>query len=759
MAQIMKLRTAIALSLFSLYMIPEIATADRYRDRYRRDGGYYEVGGPRMDYEFRRVRAGSRICRDKYSNDGRYQACDDGKDAAERVAERYAGYNGRVEGYLRGFSWGLYKEARHFENDFASFQEGAQNVDSLRDHINEAVREARREGRERGISAARQMVYSRFSEAAERSAGREPSRDYQAPYSSFSSNSDPYTARVGRVPTLNELIRNEREIRYGDFPVYDNSDYYEYLGDRGRSRHSDMWFDDGIYRTHRERWATARDGWRAFNDYRSFDRRRYDRLGTLTIRVPNPKFGQTPSDPNAPAEPKFINKVIELKDVFREGFDDNYPSYAEYYFDTNFEQELDNGVWDGRELGERLGKRLAYYRGLRNEFNEIFFAETDVAYQEAFKQAFDPSSGTAVQYHDALMDRPELSFVFHGLEGAVNDGILVPGEKVKARLTVKNIGGQSGNFTLGLEGRLNDNGTQTLQIGALSKTDYTSDFLARIAESVQAREDIGVTLLFNDQRSRATSYKIRQLAEIVRYRPSLDPVHGKGTVRVLVQNISNQKLPSTLELLFKVNDNNYSRATVPMLEGGMSQELTFYISEVDPFKLIAGNIKTEAVLSMGSKKFFNMSEVVGVPSQNQSLVDYWDALLNRNGFVPSSTSWSSRKNEVRSRLLRANIEQIERFKQNSNSNLGGYWRTNPSLTIVGMLQDKRLRYPVVDRRGRVSGNTSIPYSKETVENYHSLGRSMIGEADRFQTFLGMSHAKSNYKDIVEVLARGTDGRF
>lgn len=754
----MKLKIAFGLSLLSMFLIPDISSADRHRDRWSRDGGYYDIGGPRMGYEFRRTRIGTRLCRDKYSGDGRYMSCDDGKDAAERVAERYAGYNGRVEGYLRGFSWGLHREARHFENDFESRQQGAADVDTLQYYIDRGISEATEQGNRRGIAAAEQMVYGRFSDAAERSSGREPSRNYIAPPSNFDTDSDPYSARVGRVPSLNELIRNEREVRWNEFSIYGDSDYYEYLDDRGRYRHYDMWFDDGIYITgRRDRWATSRDGWRAFNNYRSFDRRRYDRLGDITIRVPNPKFGQTPSDPNAPAEPRFINKVYDLKDVFREGFQDNYPYYAEYYFDTNFESELDNGLWDGRELGEKLGKRLAYYRGLRQRFNEKFHTLTEEAYQTAYARAFHPETGTAVNTHDDLMERAELAFEFHGVEGAVDDGILVPGEQVKAFVTVKNIGGQPGNFTIGLDGRLSDNSTENFSIGAISKSDYTSGFIARIADSVQAREDIGVTLLFNGERSRPSSYRIRQLAEIVRYRPSLDPSSGKGTVRVLVQNISNQRLPTTLDLLFKVNNNNYSRATVPMLAGGTSQELTFTISNVDPFKLIAGNIKTEAVLSMGSKKFFSMSESVGVPSRDQAMVDYWDALLNRRGFVPSSTSWQTRKNEVYSRLLRENINQIQRFLERRTGGMGGYWRTNPRLTIAGMLRDKRLRYPKVDRRGRVTGDTSIPHSKATVDSYHNIGKAMEKEKSRFK--FGMAHAKSNYTSIVDTLARGQDGRF
>lgn len=176
--------------------------------------------GPKFEFEFTRTRRDSSVCRDRYRNDPRYQACDDGRDASERVAEKYAGYNGRVEGYLRGFSWGLYR---------------------------------------------------------------------------------------------------------------------------------DLWFDDGIYRYQGRDWTTSNAGWKAFSGARSFDRRQYERLGSVMIRERNPDYGRRP--------------------------------------------QADDGLWDGRELGENVGRRAAYYRGRRSAFNDVYIRETESAYRDSFQEAFDPSRG------------------------------------------------------------------------------------------------------------------------------------------------------------------------------------------------------------------------------------------------------------------------------------------------------------------------------------------------------------------------------
>lgn len=266
----------------------------------------------------------------------------------------------------------------------------------------------------------------------------------------------------------------------------------------------------------------------------------------------------------------------------------------------------------------------------------------------------------------------------------------------------------AGQFDISLEGRLTNSQTQKLNIGPLTKDDYVSDYIAVIDQGVSAREDIPVALKFNGERSYPRSYKIRQLAEIVRYLPSLDAINGKGH---------------------------------------------------DPLKLIDGRLRTQVDLKMGDTKLFSFTESVGVPSPKEELVSYWDALLNGEGFIPSNVRRQKRGDDVYNLILRRNIDEIAEWKT-GDRDFGGNWKDNPDVTIAGLLKNKRWRYPVIDKKGKiVSGSSSNPNYRALVEAYHSIGTVMLRDRKEFGGFFGISAAKNNYSAIVNQLARGADGRF
>jgi hypothetical protein len=235
-------------------------------------------------------------------------------------------------------------------------------------------------------------------------------------------------------------------------------------------------------------------------------------------------------------------------------------------------------------------------------------------------------------------------------------------------------------------------------------------------------------------------------------------VNGRGEVRVQVQNISSQKLSSPLDLIFKVEGVELSRSVVSMLAGGASEEIVFTFEGRDPLGLIEGRVKTHVDLRMGDTRLFSVSEAVGVARPKDALVSYWDELLNGKGFVPSSVNRKKRGEDVRNRILKGNIEEIQAWKQ-GDKNYGGNWKHNPDVTYAGLLRNKRVNYPTIDRKGKVAGSTSNPNYREIVEAYHSIGSVMLRDRKEFGGFLGISAAKNNYADLVNILARGADGKF
>ena len=94
--------------------------------------GYYD--GPAVDVNFGATKPAKYAECDRFRDNtiARYlYSCEFGRDEADRMAERFGGGNGKIQGYLRGYAWGLYKSERAYENDQTEYAKGAAAVDSI----------------------------------------------------------------------------------------------------------------------------------------------------------------------------------------------------------------------------------------------------------------------------------------------------------------------------------------------------------------------------------------------------------------------------------------------------------------------------------------------------------------------------------------------------------------------------------------------------------------------------------------------------
>lgn len=100
------------------------------------------------------------------------RACEFGRDEAERMAERFAGGHGRVQGFLRGYSWSMHKMSRLWENNQDEIQRGAASIKTMDNQLRIGVDEGNRTGGSNGVSRGQSDAISRFQEVMNK--GQEP---------------------------------------------------------------------------------------------------------------------------------------------------------------------------------------------------------------------------------------------------------------------------------------------------------------------------------------------------------------------------------------------------------------------------------------------------------------------------------------------------------------------------------------------------------------------------------------------------------
>ncbi len=671
--------------------------------------GHYD--GPAVDVNLVNNRPAKYAECDQYLNDStarRYAACEFGRDEAERMAERYAGGHGRIQGFLRGFAWGMHKMADLTEDDAAEIAAGARAVDSLGSYLAAGLEAGSRAGRSQGDSRGSSDAIQRFVDVL--NTGRNPDARLAVPATNYAGEDHAYRRVVGPVPNVESIMRND--VNPGALPVYQYSDRI-YLGEVRQLTPFELWFEDGTYAFEHALW--------------------YDKERALThwFNAPidtRPKFDNLNNPPLADA----AGAPIDLKEVYKSAFRNSYSWYVSYHFSQAFHTNMDEGQVAGEAVGVQIGKRVAHYKGLEAAFDRKFKESSELSFRDAFVGQY---TGKFQSVFADYLNNPKLSIQFEAVLGTVNDGIIQPGEQVGVRFRVKNLGGVPTPLNVSLTGDVIEGRPIALAIGRLREEQLTTEVIATIDPRLRPRDTARLVLDVNGVKDDLGQTVLRMI-QVAGAAARLDASGGGGEVTVGVSNVSTVRTPGTVTATLKLNGREVKTAQLGFVEAGDTVEAVLPFANLDPLALIAGGIEATVVVAMNGAPADGATLRLAPANKDVELVKYFDLLANGRGLVPPGMNRDDRLNEVRGTIVRINDDETKRYRSGRN-----LYKHEPQTTMIGKV--------VHQFRGASAGMPS-----GVREEYHDLGKKMWPSRKNLRKFLFIRGPKRKaYENMCKSLSK------
>jgi hypothetical protein len=627
-------------------------------------------------------------------------ACFQAVSEARNAAMQYGGSHGRLFGFNRGFAAGLHDAANRWSRDPSLMASGRAVAARMDAFIDPTVRSVSARGETAGRDDGAALVRSIFQTAVRDGAGGQmPTRTLNVvPAPVYSGEDDGYRRVVPQDGEFADhtprqlLVRMEREYQRHYSP-YDrmDADGRGYVGDVPRTSMADLWFDDGVYNFDARRWLDAPTAWRAWVARTSDARRIYDGLNRAAPEdvQRHPQTG----DPVLGSDGKPIclrptrdprtNLVtgcatIDVQAIYQRSFTDAYAHYVGHFYSTNLADALDHGYRQGIIVGTEMGQRLATNRGMVDGFNDTFKNATRDGYAEAYRRAYRTAFETE---YDEVRRKAILSATILEVIGETPDGILQPGEAFRLRLRVTNAGGAAAPFSATVGGNAEATSAVRDSMPALARREVTTGVIGRVDPRLQPGQSVNVQLLINGARATTHDVVVRRALQLHRPEVAIDAPQGSGVVLATVTNISTVRTPADVIATLTIEGRDV-RATVPAMNPGESQTLSFAFSGTDPLHLMFGGVAAAVRVRSTDLLMDEHALSITASAPKESLVRYF-GLLNANAsgaFVPVGIKLEERLTDVTGRIIRLNAGETRDATHNP-------WKDNPSSTIVGLVRD------------------------------------------------------------------------
>ncbi|MFZ4715017.1 MAG: hypothetical protein ACOYL6_14955 [Bacteriovoracaceae bacterium] len=654
------------------------------------------------------------------------EACGMGVDAARRMADRFGGGNGNIQGYLRGYAWGMHEMYEASENDGSAYKQGEAAVSGMGNYIESGLTEGIKKGNSEGNADGRSEAITRFDKAVSAAvpgtSGIIPSNVATPPARVYTPEPNAYARLIPAdqkaYTTIDDILkaRDEREmnqLQLRDFPVYSQYDATTW-GETKRLTIWDLWFGDGRYVFSKALW--------------------YDEKAALATWLTRP----------APEKPQYqglAQKVVnnnagvryDLQIGFQKAFTESYRYYVNYYFAKEFKKGVNLGQLHGEAVGTQLGKRVAFGRGLIAAFNKKFEDSATQTYQNAYKGSFMNSFNGAF---DEYSKNPKLDMIpMEGgstlvLTGTDDDGVLQPGEAFSLKFKMKNMGGVGTDLKGILAGDILDAKPVSGNINKLMIKEYdTVEAVGLVDGRLQSGDQANISLTVNGI-SKALNIVVTKLVRMTAS-PSFetDTLNGRATVSILAKNVSTIETPAHISAQATIDGKIVGEMNVGKLAAGQATRLDLKIANIDPMDLIAKDTPVKVTLIMGGIVLETQNIVLKAKNSNKDLVNYVAGLANGKGMIPSTTSIQDRLTDASKLLVARNRAELT-----NNKKTGNIWKKAPDTTIPGMLRlNKHLGSP----------------SEEAKKLFDQLAKEMWKDKKVLPAFL-FFHAKRNaYKNILE----------
>jgi len=677
--------------------------------------------GPAVDVNFVNQKPAKYAECDQYSNlpTARvYAACEFARDEAERMAVRFGGGHGRVDGFLRGYSWGLYKATRAWRNNADEMARGAKLVDGMGDKIASGLQEGINAGTSQGQSQGKTDAINRFKAVMD--TGREPDPTLRVNVPAYEGMDGAYVKLVGPIPSEQDIIRNE--LQPAQLPITSDWDQV-YLGEPPSYSVWDFWFDNGTYEFEHDSWFKAD---RALDTWfkRPIDTRpKYDNLNNPPVTNPD----GTPMIDPATGQP------YNLQAIFAKSFMNSYGWYINYNYSSTFYLNLDQGQVMGEIVGEQLGKRIASYVGLERAFDQKFKESAKSTFSDAYSTAYTSLFSDTFRYYQ---NTAILSLHFDSIEGREKDGIIQAGERVDAKFTVLNEGGKASELRISMSGDVADVKSSTQNIGRLMTGRFTAPDIAAMRSTLKNGEVADIVLHVNDQASDLRQ-KIQKMIEVDNVSARLEVLNGTGAVHVTITNVATVTSPGSVGVSLLLNGKEVDTQLVEPIPGGDSRDVVLGFQGIDPMVLIEGGMDAKIVVKMNNAVMDDRAELQLKSGDAQNdLAKYYNQLVNGKTDKTGNEDVQTRTAEVASRVVGINLDETHDLRSVSGRNP---WASGSTETMLGKI--------VALFHGSVQSN-------DAKNAYDSLGRAMWDARKNLKKFLFWAGPKrKSYEAAVQSIVK------
>ncbi len=663
--------------------------------------------GPRVDYDFQNQAPGRFVSCDVFENTNQpqhFQTCQFATAEGRRMAEIFAGQEGRIEGYQRGYAWGLNQGIDLNIANTAQIRRGASELHYYEHKLAIADEIGIDRGEEDATPLAEQEVRSRFNNAV--NSGAMPSDSFQVPTSHYNGEQNAFTRFVGQVPDVQDVIRRERYNEH--LIVYRDFDRTYRDSPATRRRIVDLYSNDGIYRPVFSRYSNGDEIINIWLNRRIDSYSRYDRLNQ---NAPRASDGTLETD---------------FQEMFRVIFVRAYNHYARYSFSRNFNEALDLGFWQGEDTGLEIGAEVARARGLQQAFDQEFRVRSINSYKDRFHASYAESFRST---YDDYRNNAKLSIELLELIGADADGIIQPGERVAMKFKVVNSGGAASDLRISAQGDVVNGTTAQKQIAALKSEVFTTDMLATVNPALGNRAQANITLNVNGMTD-TIGTNVSYLVQLTAQSASLNTLRGSAMVNVNAENVATITTPRPIKAVLTIAGKTFE-ALGTTLSPGQVQKLAVDVQGLDPYTLLTANITGQLQLKLGDQVIETRNVILTSNNRTADAVEYFDQLANGRGILPAGIGNGTQTQKVLNLLVSLNDVETD-----NNSGRGGYnmYRRSIDSTIVGQVRSAKLRNE---------------QSEEALEHYRRLGNVLMKARKKFKSFLWVAPKRKHYTKIVE----------
>jgi hypothetical protein len=688
---------------------------------YAQSGRY---NGPPMDFE--RVRQEPPLydeCRHLDDKSAREtSACNFGVEEARRMAMKYGGGYGHIQGFLRGFSWGLHRMAELTSYDARAMSQGARAADGMDSYINAAIQLGQQQGEAQGRAAGTKMAVDRFTAAVD--TGKFPSSQFAMPQFLYAGEDNGYERFVDSngAKSPQQIMQDELGSMNFHLRAYENLDRV-FIGDIPRLSLRDAWQDDGVHRFDRKQWLDADSAFKVWLDRSVDGKSRYNTLNDPKHKeFAAEKDGKQAADnPDSKAE-----RTTDLQQVFKASFVKAYKHYAHHYFSQEFYQMLDDGQMQGELVGIELGKRIAYQKGLIEAFNAKAKESSKHAFQSAYEDACRDSFRTT--FYD-YSDNAKLTIDFLNIIGMTEDGIIQPGETIAVSFKVTNTGGQATSVSASMEGDVIE--PHVLALGsmpALATKIFKTPAIASINPQLHTGMNANLLLKVNGT-DVPHEEKVLTPIQIASYKNTIETTTGTVHTLIAAQNISTRRSTGNVKVQLVLSGKTLAKE-LGAVEAGQFKETEIAVSGMDPFELIKG-IDTVIQVTMNDRFMSDSQFKLIPPDPKLELAFYFDQLIKGRGLVPENLPVEDRITSVKKMIADKNLTDVT-----ADTN-GNPWKDNKLSTMLGLL---------------VQNLTSIEQTSATKKIYAKLGKDLWEHRKKLgQVLFFKSGKRKEYESLCKEL--------